>query len=88
MRKKTLPSSIVIKLVILLLEARRKTENALDVQQKESPEMSGNVYSTVLLWWLNALFWKGQNGLISFSNLFFLTELLCPAGTIKQKEQN
>ncbi|KAL3421008.1 hypothetical protein PVAG01_07453 [Phlyctema vagabunda] len=68
----TFQIAMAIKVLILLLESRGKTQLLLQDDHPRSPEETTNVFSRRVFWWLNKLFRKGYQKSLSLPDLFVL----------------
>lgn len=69
-------AAVVVKSVILVLEALDKRRSLRPDFQAYPPEATSNIYSRSVFWWLNPLFWQGFSRDLVVDDLFVLDKHL------------
>ncbi|KUJ06202.1 P-loop containing nucleoside triphosphate hydrolase protein [Mollisia scopiformis] len=69
-------AGLVVKLILVLLEAVEKTGILRPEFRGNSPEATGGIYSRSFFWWLNGLFRVGWSKTLSIPDLFSLDKHL------------
>ena len=69
-------ATIGIKLSLLLLESRSKRSYLKPPYNNLSLESTSGIFNRTVFWWLNALFAKGFQGLLSFNDLYVIDSKL------------
>jgi ATP-binding cassette subfamily C (CFTR/MRP) protein 1 len=68
---RTLSAEIVIQLLFLLLESWPRKQSIKDFNEY-SPGDTAGVFNRNVLWWMNSLFFKGNNSILEQTDLFNL----------------
>lgn len=72
--------AIVIKSILLALEAKEKRDTLLPEYRDLSPEATCGVFNTWFFWWLNPLFLKGFKRPLTIDQLFRADDAFIPDG--------
>jgi ATP-binding cassette subfamily C (CFTR/MRP) protein 1 len=72
----TFTTCLVIKIVILFLEARSKRPWLLPQYRAFAPEALANIFDRTVLWWLGPLFLLGYRKFIRFEDLYAIDDSL------------
>ncbi|KAL0933869.1 ABC multidrug transporter [Colletotrichum truncatum] len=67
-------SSLVVKFVILLVEAQKKTRWIRWTAEEHSPEETSGLFSLGVYWWLNRLFLHGYRNVLTVDDLYSLDQ--------------
>lgn len=67
-------TSLAIKAILLVLEAKEKRRYLNNTDRKRSPEETSSVFSQSVFWWLNTLFLTGFRGVLSLDDLYPIDE--------------
>ncbi|KAF6809553.1 ABC multidrug transporter [Colletotrichum sojae] len=67
-------ASLVVKVVILFVEAQRKTRWIRWTADEHSPEETSGLFSLGVYWWLNRLFLHGYRNVLSVRDLYALDQ--------------
>ncbi|KAL3293563.1 ABC transporter [Colletotrichum asianum] len=67
-------ASLAVKIVILLIEAQRKTRWIRWTASEHSPEETSGLFSLGVYWWLNRLFLHGYRNVLSVRDLYSLDQ--------------
>lgn len=70
--------AVVVKGVIVCLEAKEKRKSLLPKYQHFPPEATSGVYNAWFFWWLNPLFLEGYKKTLTVDQLFAPDEKLLP----------
>jgi ATP-binding cassette, subfamily C (CFTR/MRP), member 1 len=74
-----LTAAIVIKAVLLFLEARRKSTFLHSPYKRLPPESTSGIINRSFLWWINDLFRSGLSSLLTSDELYVLDDKLASA---------
>jgi hypothetical protein len=69
-------AAVVVKLIVLVLEARDKRCLVRSEYRAYPPEATSNLYSRSFFWWLNPLFRQGYGRELEVDDLFVLDKHL------------
>lgn len=69
-------SVLLVKLIVLIIEAREKQNILKSPYSSFSPEVTSGLYTRSIFWWLNPIFLTGYRRIIQNSDLFPMDEAL------------
>ncbi|KAM3077467.1 hypothetical protein ACMFMG_006808 [Clarireedia jacksonii] len=79
-------ASVLLKVVILGLEATEKRNYLISTYRSYSREATSGIFNLLFFWWLNPLFLIGSGKVLSFEDLFVIDEAL-DSGSIARSLQ-
>lgn len=76
--------SLVVKLLLLVVEAAEKRKLLLQAYDRQPPESTSSLYGRGLFWWLNPVFVLGFKSILGESDVFRTQDKLTAAALSKR----